>query len=93
MTGTWQLVRLALRRDRWLLPLWVIGLGLLRHRRSAAASTSLYPDQASLESFAASMSNPSLSAFYGPIFAVNLGGHHRLAVQHRAARSARWPSA
>ena len=73
MTGTWQLVRLALRRDRWLLPLWVIGLGLFVIGIGSSFK-GLYTDQASLESFAASMSNPSLSAFYGPIFAVNLGG-------------------
>ena len=73
MTGTWQLVRLALRRDRWLLPLWVVGLGLFVIGIGSSFK-GLYTDQASLSAFADSMSNPSLSAFYGPIFAVNLGG-------------------
>ena len=27
MTGTWQLIRLILRRDRVLLPLWAVVLG------------------------------------------------------------------
>ncbi|GIF51981.1 ABC-2 type transport system permease protein [Asanoa ferruginea] len=73
MTGTWHLFRFALRRDRVVLPLWTILLGLFPGL-VASSFASLYPDPAELAKFAASMSNPSLTAVYGPIWAPNLGG-------------------
>ncbi|MDG4821463.1 ABC transporter permease [Asanoa sp. WMMD1127] len=73
MTGTWQLFRLALRRDRVVLPLWTILLGLFP-ALVASSFANLYPDPAELQKFAASMSSPSLTAVYGPIWAPNLGG-------------------
>ncbi|GIF65549.1 tetronasin ABC transporter integral membrane protein [Asanoa ishikariensis] len=73
MTGTWQLFRLNLRRDRVVLPLWTILLGLFPGL-VASSFASLYPDPAELAEFAASMSNPSLTAVYGPIWSPSLGG-------------------
>ncbi|GAA1846355.1 ABC transporter permease [Asanoa iriomotensis] len=73
MTGTWHLFRLALRRDRVVLPLWTILLGLFPGL-VASSFASLYPDPAELAKFAASMSNPSLTAVYGPVWSPTLGG-------------------
>ena len=58
----------ALRRDRWVLPLWVGGLVLLV-ATSAAATVGLYPD-ANTRIVAASAVNeaPSLVAVYGRIY-------------------------
>jgi ABC-2 type transport system permease protein len=72
MTGTWQLIRLALRRDRFLLPLWVILIPLFPVG-VASSFAGLYPDPASRAAFAKSMDVPSLTAFYGPIFSSDLG--------------------
>ncbi len=66
--GTGALVRLALRRDRWLLPLW-LGLFALMASSSASATKSLYPTQAS-RTAAANVINATaaLVALYGRIY-------------------------
>ncbi|GHG01355.1 MULTISPECIES: ABC transporter permease [Amycolatopsis] len=50
MTGTWALLRLALRRDRLLLPVWVLGLALapVGYLSSIKAA---YPDAAARQHF------------------------------------------
>ncbi|MFI9626959.1 ABC transporter permease [Streptomyces sp. NPDC052042] len=72
--GTGTLLRLALRRDRIMLPLWVLLLG---GSFSAVATSfaSLYDTPAQRAALAASMNgNSSLRALYGPVFADSVGG-------------------
>ena len=44
LAGTWPLVRLALRRDRVLLPAWILGFAGMAGF-SASATVGLYPDE------------------------------------------------
>ncbi|GAA3568150.1 ABC transporter permease [Kribbella ginsengisoli] len=66
--GTTTLVRLALRRDRVLLPIWIL-VFVSMAAGSAKASIDLYPDVASRVSAAnTSNSSPALVSLYGRIF-------------------------
>ncbi|WP_433007596.1 ABC transporter permease [Kribbella sp. CA-294648] len=66
--GTTTLVRLALRRDRVLLPVWIL-VFVSMAAGSAAASIDLYPDLASrVEAAETSNSSPALVSLYGRIF-------------------------
>jgi ABC-2 type transport system permease protein len=68
MTGTRALVRLALRRDRVMLPAW-IGLLVLTAASSASATVGLYPSVDSRVQAAASLNGtPSLVALYGRVY-------------------------
>ena len=68
MTGTWPLVRLALRRDRVLLPAWVIGFAAMV-TASVAATRDLYPTEASLTSAAETINaTAALVALYGTVY-------------------------
>ena len=68
LTGTAVLVRLALRRDRLLIPLW-IGLSASMVWFSASATVDLYPTAASrIEAANMINSTASLVALYGPIY-------------------------
>ncbi|GAA5075542.1 ABC-2 type transport system permease protein [Thermocatellispora tengchongensis] len=74
MTGTGTLIRLILRRDRVLLPVWIVITALLP-ASIASATTDLYADQAARDSFAAaSASNPAQLAMRGPIYDASVGG-------------------
>ncbi|MFF0575683.1 ABC transporter permease [Streptosporangium saharense] len=74
MTGTWTLIRLILRRDRVLLPVW-IAISALLPLSVASATAALYTDQAARDAFAAtSMSNPAQLAMRGPVYEASLGG-------------------
>ncbi|MFC3983487.1 ABC transporter permease [Streptosporangium jomthongense] len=74
MTGTWTLIRLILRRDRVLLPVWIM-ISALLPAGVASATASLYTDQAARDAFtAASMSNPAQLAMRGPVHEASLGG-------------------
>ncbi|MFI7634417.1 ABC transporter permease [Nonomuraea sp. NPDC049400] len=74
MTGTWILIRLILRRDRVLLPVW-IAISALLPASIASSTTALYADQAAREAFAAAtMSNPAQLATRGPIYDASVGG-------------------
>lgn len=67
MTGTWSLIRLILRRDRVILPLWVLLIALLPIVQTSGIA-GLYPDEAGLRQFAASMkATPAFTALYGPL--------------------------
>lgn len=68
MQGTGPLVRLALRRDRVLLPVWLLGFSAMA-AFSVAATKDLYPDEASLTS-AADLINATAAfvALYGKIY-------------------------
>ncbi|RBM23168.1 ABC transporter permease [Prauserella sp. PE36] len=74
LAGTWQLVRLALRRDRVVLPIWVVVLGVMASAGAGAYET-LYPTQAEREALTATMgANPSLTLLYGPAFDLGTAG-------------------
>ncbi len=67
LTGTGQLVRLALRRDRVLVPIW-LGVFVMSAAGTAGATVGLYPTEASRVAVAATINgNPSFAALYGPI--------------------------
>jgi ABC-2 type transport system permease protein len=71
--GTGALVRLILRRDRVVLPLWVLSLALLP---VAIANTmkDLYPTAAERQSYLDIVTaNPALTALYGHAFGHSLG--------------------
>ncbi|WP_436493215.1 ABC transporter permease [Actinokineospora sp. HUAS TT18] len=74
MTGTWQLVRLALRRDRVILPIWILLLGLTP-MSTVAAYEQLYPDAASrLALSVGAGANPSIAVIYGPAYDLTTAG-------------------
>ncbi|HVW41961.1 MAG TPA: ABC transporter permease [Amycolatopsis sp.] len=74
VVGTRHLVRLALRRDRVVLPPWIIVLGVIP-AATAGLYDQLYPDQAGRASLTHAMSsNPSLSLLYGPAFDLSTAG-------------------
>lgn len=73
VTGTTELVKLALRRDRYFLPVWIYVL------TAAVAGTaysfrSLYPTGSARAALAASLrGNPSMAALAGPVYGNSLG--------------------
>jgi len=68
LAGTGELVQLALRRDRVMVPVWLAAYFLLAYV-SAAAVVGLYSTEAARAVFAAGIgSNPALTAVYGPPF-------------------------
>ncbi|WP_235037271.1 ABC transporter permease [Actinomadura sp. K4S16] len=74
LTGTGGLVRLILRRDRFLLPSWVIVLALIPIN-FVAATESLYPTAAERLKYAQTTgTNPTFLALYGPLYDSGLGG-------------------
>lgn len=67
-TGTLQLVRLALRRDRVLIPVWIAVFGVMAYS-SAAATVGLFPDLASRRGLAETVNGATATvALYGPIY-------------------------
>ncbi|WP_392544732.1 ABC transporter permease [Oryzobacter telluris] len=69
LEGTGELLRLAFRRDRVLLPASVLGLVLLSVG-SAQATLALYPDDASAAAgLGGVLANPGVVALYGPVSA------------------------
>ncbi|MES9508163.1 ABC transporter permease [Streptomyces sp. NPDC000609] len=74
LAGTWPLLRLALRRDRIMLPIWVLALGGTFSSVSSSIAA-LYGTSAQRAGLAASMNgNSSLRAMYGPVFDDSVGG-------------------
>ena len=66
--GTGVMVRLGLRRDRILLPAWILGLAVMAGG-SAAATVSLYPEEkARVEAADVINATSSLVALYGRIY-------------------------
>lgn len=64
--GTWQLVRLALRRDRLRIPLWVIGIVGVVYL-SARAMPGLYQTQTEIDAYADLVGqSPATKAIAGP---------------------------
>ena len=73
LTGTGKLVRLILRRDRFLLPLWILVLALLPIQ-TAAALDQFYSTPAALrELYGTVVGTPGLLAMLGPAFGATLG--------------------
>ena len=69
-SGTPALVRLALRRDRVLLPVWVLGFAAMV-AFSVSATRDLYPDEQSLARAAETINaTAALVALYGKIYVV-----------------------
>ncbi|MFJ1550759.1 ABC transporter permease [Streptomyces sp. NPDC088246] len=74
LAGTRPLLRLALRRDRIMMPIWVIVLGA-SFSSVGKSFASLYETAAQRTELAASMNaNSSLRALYGPVFNDSVGG-------------------
>lgn len=68
LVGTGTLVRLALRRDRVILPIWVVLIGATP-AATVGAYEQLYPDAASRAALAAGAgTNPSVAVMYGQAF-------------------------
>ncbi|GLX02318.1 ABC transporter permease [Microtetraspora sp. NBRC 16547] len=73
LTGTGKLIRLILRRDRFLLPLWVLPLGVIPISYVAAIN-GLFPTPAGRQLYAtASAHNAGFVALYGPLNGSSLG--------------------
>ncbi|WP_436847067.1 ABC transporter permease [Streptomyces atratus] len=74
LSGTGTLIGLALRRDRIMMPIWVIVLGG-SFSSVGKSFSSLYDTPAQRAELAASMNtNRSLRAVYGPVFNDSVGG-------------------
>ena len=68
LAGTGVLIRLGLRRDRWLLPLWILGFALIAYS-TALAGAELYPDLASrVEASTVLNATASMVALFGRIY-------------------------
>jgi polyether ionophore transport system permease protein len=73
LTGTGKLVRLILRRDRVLLPLWILTFGLLMGS-VVASFRQLFPTAADRQAYAgASAADAAFTALYGPLHGSGLG--------------------
>lgn len=73
-TGTLGLLRLYLRRDRVVLPLWMLLLSVPLATVYVASIESVYPTVAQRAAFAASvMASPAQRALYGPIYNDSVG--------------------
>ncbi|MFJ9577524.1 ABC transporter permease [Streptomyces sp. NPDC101191] len=74
LTGTGSLTRLALRRDRLMLPVWALVTGGMV-ASGAGSLESLYGTAAQRAELAASMTaNSSMRSLYGPVLDDSLGG-------------------
>ncbi|MGF1471468.1 MAG: ABC transporter permease [Rubrobacteraceae bacterium] len=74
LAGTGTLFRLILRRDRILLPIWILWFAALP-TFFATGFEELYPTAAARQAFADTAgSNPGLVALYGPLFDSSIGG-------------------
>jgi ABC-2 type transport system permease protein len=68
LAGTGALIRLGVRRDRWLLSLWIVGFSLMAGT-SASAGAGLFPDLASrVEAARTINATASMVALFGRIY-------------------------
>lgn len=74
MTGTWRLLRLILRRERVLAPLWILLLGSLAAGQASRYATT-FTDDGTIHDFATEMTgNKALLAFSGQVYSPTLAG-------------------
>jgi ABC-2 type transport system permease protein len=74
LVGTWHLIRLALRRDRVTVPIWVLLLGVIP-AGTVSTYEKLYPTLASRMTLTAGLgANPSVKLLYGPAFDLSTSG-------------------
>lgn len=74
LAGTGELIRLALRRDRIVLPVWALVIALLT-ASGASAFEALYPDPAERAGLTASVAaNPSFAIMFGPAYNLETAG-------------------
>lgn len=74
LAGTWHLTRLALRRDRVVLPIWIVLLSIVP-ASSVTTFTQFYPTMADrLALQAGASANPSYALLYGPPFDLTTPG-------------------
>ncbi|TDB94732.1 ABC transporter permease [Actinomadura sp. 7K534] len=74
LAGTWGLIRLVLRRDRFLLPLWVLAPALVTVNL-VPATEALLPAAADRLQYAGTTgTNPTFLALYGPLYSGDIGG-------------------
>ncbi|MFJ2263448.1 ABC transporter permease [Streptomyces sp. NPDC087844] len=74
LVGTGKLVRLILRRDRWVLPLWILWL-ILIPVSLASAYQEQFPTAADRAEYARTAgTNPTFLALYGPLHDTSVGG-------------------
>ncbi len=74
LEGVGRLIRFILRRDRLVLPIWIVALSLIPIG-VAGAFESLYPTlESRLELMGTVVSNPSLIALLGPLHDPSIGG-------------------
>ena len=72
--GTGSLIRLALRRDRIRLAIWILLLAVLPVI-TAASFAELYPEAAAREQIAATLgSSPAIGVLLGPLYSSSIGG-------------------
>jgi ABC-2 type transport system permease protein len=72
--GVWILVRLALKRDRVMIPAWVLGLGAAV-AVTASSYSSLYATESSRREVVRTLgTTPATLALYGRIYADSVGG-------------------
>ncbi|KUM38320.1 ABC transporter permease [Arthrobacter sp. EPSL27] len=68
LAGTGVMIRLGLRRDRWLLPFWIAGFALISYS-TAVAGAELYPELGSrVEAATALNATASMVALFGRIY-------------------------
>lgn len=70
--GNTTLVRLALRRDRLIMPWWILALAALPVLQ-AYGTPNLFTTQGQLQSYALTLETPAFVALYGPVFEANAG--------------------
>lgn len=74
MKGVGELIRLILRRERVVLPMWILVFGLIP-AGIAGGFEGLFPTEAQIREGAEMMaSNPAFAAFLGEVYAPTLGG-------------------
>lgn len=74
LAGTWHLIRLALRRDRVILPIWIVLLSSLP-ASTVSAYDQYYPTAAAKAALSAgAAANPSFAVLYGPAFDLTTAG-------------------
>ncbi|WP_433828206.1 ABC transporter permease [Actinoplanes sp. CA-015351] len=73
MTGTGRLLRLVLRRDRWIMPLWIVGFGILPYVYIAGFETLFASAQERIDYAHISAANTGFIALYGPLHGDSLG--------------------